>query len=69
MSIAIGLYKHFKGSTYRVIGVGRHSETLEEMVIYVSPKSDADYWVRPLAMFDEIVEHEGKSCKRFTFIE
>lgn len=53
-----GLYKHYKGHTYRVEGVAKHSETLEEMVIYTDQNPPHQTWVRPIAMFDEIVESE-----------
>lgn len=65
-----GIYQHYKGNLYRVIGVGKHSETLEDLVfyeaLYDNPKSKL--WVRPLGMFNEVVETpEGKKL-RFTFI-
>lgn len=69
MAIIPGLYKHFKGSIYRVVGIAKHSETLEEHVIYISETNDSGYWVRPLAMFDSYVERDGVRFKRFEFIE
>lgn len=64
----IGLYQHYNGKYYHVIGVGRHSETLEEMVVYRGLYADFGLWVRPKAMFEETVTHEGKERPRFEFI-
>ena len=63
-----GIYKHFKGNSYEVLGVARHSETLEEMVIYKALYGDGDIWVRPLKMWDETVEYNGQTVKRFTYV-
>lgn len=63
----LGLYRHFKGGIYEVIGIARHSETLEELVIYKSLK-DQSLWVRPLSMWNERIEKEGKIYVRFTYI-
>jgi hypothetical protein len=62
-----GLYKHYKGSTYEVIGIARHSESLEELVVYKAtyqPEGE-NLWVRPLAMFKETVVVDGVEMKRF----
>ena len=71
MSIEAGVYTHFKGTQYFVHGVGRHTETGEEVVVYESLDQDpADkifIWVRPLAMFLEEVEHNGEKVARFKF--
>ena len=69
MSIKLGNYIHFKGNKYEVIGTAKHSETLEEMVVYRALSGDGALWVRPLAMWDEVVEHNGKQVKRFTHEE
>ena len=74
ISIKIGRYRHFKGKEYEVIAIARHSETLEEMVVYKalydSPEFGKDaVWVRPSKMFLEHVEKGGYSGPRFTFIE
>ena len=61
-----GKWKHFKGEIYEVIGVAKHSETLEEMVVY---KHDGELWVRPKNMFLETIERDGKRMKRFEFVE
>lgn len=60
-----GLYRHFKGFLCEVIGVGKHSETEEELVIY---RHDGKLWVRPLAMFNETVERDGKTLPRVTYL-
>ncbi|MBO5452424.1 MAG: DUF1653 domain-containing protein [Clostridia bacterium] len=62
-----GIYKHFKGNSYEVLGVAKHSETLEEMVVYKALYGDGDIWVRPLKMWDETVEYNGQMVKRFTY--
>jgi len=64
-SIKIGKYQHYKGNFYEVIGVARHSETLEELVVYRALYGDGDLWVRPLEMFLESVEFNGKLVPRF----
>ena len=61
------VYKHFKGNLYEVIGIGKHSETLEELVIYKSLK-DNSIWVRPLSMWNETIERDNKTYKRFEYI-
>lgn len=67
MSIQPGLHQHFKGGLYKVLGTVKHSETLEELVLYESQK-DGGLWVRPLQMFTETVEHEGRKVPRFQLI-
>jgi hypothetical protein len=62
-----GIYRHFKGSEYRVMGVARHSETEEQLVVYHPLYGDRTWWVRPLAMFTEVVEHEGSTVPRFAY--
>ena len=69
MQIQLGKYRHFKGKEYEVIGVAKHSETLEEMVVYRALYGEGGLWVRPASMWNEEVEKEGKKYKRFTFIE
>ena len=63
-----GRYRHFKGNEYEVLGVGKHSETLEEYVIYRALYGEGGLWVRPAAMWNETVEKDGKTVKRFEFI-
>lgn len=60
-----GVYRHFKGNLYEVIDVARHSETLEEYVVYRALYGDRGTWVRPLAMFAETVERDGRVLQRF----
>ena len=64
-----GRYRHYKGHEYTVLGVARHSETLEELVVYRQEYGDHGLWVRPAAMFLETVELEGKKVPRFRPIE
>jgi len=64
-----GTYRHYKGNLYEVIGVARHSETLEEMVVYRALYGDGGLWVRPLAMFCENVEVDGHTVPRFAVVE
>lgn len=64
-----GKYRHYKGHLYEVTGTARHSETLEDMVIYKALYGDFEIWVRPLKMFLENIEVNGKIQKRFEFAE
>lgn len=64
-----GRYRHFKGGEYEVLGVARHSEGLEDMVVYRPLYNDSGLWVRPLSMFTETVERSGKKQARFTFLD
>lgn len=63
-----GRYRHYKGNEYEVIGVGSHSETLEAMVIYRPLYGEGGLWVRPAAMWNEIIEKGGVMIKRFEYI-
>lgn len=63
-----GRYRHFKGREYQVIGMARHSETEEEMVVYRPLYGDGGLWVRPAAMWCEQVERDGKVQPRFTYV-
>ena len=63
-----GIYRHFKGKDYEVIGIAKHSETLEEMVVY-KPLYNSGLWVRPLKMFQENIEINGEVVPRFKFIK
>ena len=68
-AIRPGRYRQYKGHEYTVLGVGRHSETLEEFVVYRQEYGDHGLWVRPAAMFLETVELEGKKVPRFRPLE
>ena len=63
-----GRYLHFKGKEYEVIGVAKHSETEEEMVVYRQLYGEHGLWVRPASMCEETVERDGKTYQRFTYI-
>lgn len=63
-----GKYRHYKGKGYEVIGIGKHSETLEEMVVYKASYGDNQIWVRPKEMFLEKVLVDGKEVFRFEYI-
>lgn len=79
--LPLGAYEHYKGGVYEVIGVANHSETLEKMVVYkhgdgehirptglsISSSSLPQLWVRPLAMFTELVEVNGEKVPRFRY--
>lgn len=70
--VKLGRYKHYKGKNYEIVGVARHSETLEELVVYKalyeSEFGKDALWVRPKAMFLEEVEIEGKKVPRFKYL-
>lgn len=69
MEVKPGLYEHFKGKRYRVLGVARHSETEEDYVVYEPQyESVSKLWIRPLSMFIETVERDGKVMPRFRYI-
>lgn len=69
MELKPGIYQHFKGNLYRLIGVASHSETLEPMVVYQALYGEQGLWVRPAAMWTETVNKDGYCGPRFTFIE
>ena len=64
-----GIYRHFRGRRYEVLGLALHSETLEDMVVYRALYGEGELWVRPLAMFEETVEVDGRRVARFERIE
>ena len=68
MEIKPGKYRHFKGGEYELIGVARHSETLEPMVVYQALYGEQGLWVRPASMWTEIVEKENYHGPRFIYI-
>ena len=63
-----GRYRHFKGREYEVLGIARHAETEEELVVYRALYGDFGLWVRPVSMWNETVERDGKISRRFTYI-
>lgn len=65
MNLKLGIYKHFKGNEYEVLGVAKHSETLEEVVVYRALYGDRDLWTRPVAMFEDEIEREDYKGLRF----
>ena len=67
-TIPIGRYRHYKGKEYEVIGVAKHSETEEEFIVYRTLYGNFDLWVRPKAMFLEIITVNGSLIARFEYI-
>lgn len=67
-TVAPGRYRHYKGKEYTVIGIARHSETQEEMVVYRQEYGDHGLGVRPKAMFVETVEVNGQAVPRFQYL-
>ncbi|NLD52417.1 MAG: DUF1653 domain-containing protein [Clostridiales bacterium] len=63
-----GYYRHFKGGLYQLVGIARHSETLEQMVVYRAPGEEGGLWARPLVMWEEQVLHEGQLQPRFKWL-
>ena len=63
--ITLGEYEHYKGNRYRVIALARHSETLENLVVYQALYGERGIWVRPATMFGEEIEKDGKKILRF----
>ncbi len=66
--IPLGVYRHYKGNQYEVVGFAKHSETLEDMVIYKALYGLRGTWVRPLSMWENLIEINGKTVKRFEYI-
>lgn len=67
--LRLGRYLHFKGKEYELIYIAKHSETLEEMVVYRALYGEGGIWVRPASMWNEKIERDGKILPRFTYIE
>lgn len=63
-----GIYQHFKGSEYELIGLATHSETDEKLVVYRPQYGERALWVRPLAMWQETVERDGETKPRFRYL-
>ena len=66
--VPLGVYRHYKGNCYEVVGFAKHSETLEDMVIYKALYGEHGTWVRPLSMWENPIEVDGKTVKRFELI-
>lgn len=64
-----GIYEHYKGNKYELLGTAIHSETLEEMVIYKALYGEEKIWVRPASMWDELVAVDGEHIPRFRLLE
>lgn len=63
-----GVYRHYKGNKYMVIDIAKHSETLEDMVVYKALYGEGSVWVRPYHMWSELVTKDGVSVPRFEYI-
>ena len=59
-------YRHFKGNVYRVLHIAKHSETLEDMVVYQAMYGERGVWVRPKSMFNDEIVRDGKTFRRFS---
>ena len=68
LMIKLGKYRHYKGKEYQVIGIAKHSETLEDLVVYKALYGEGQMWVRPVKMFEEMVAVDEKETPRFEFI-
>jgi hypothetical protein len=66
--IPLGTYRHYKGNLYEVVGFAKHSETLENMVVYRALYGERGTWARPLSMWDNPIEVDGKEVKRFKYV-
>lgn len=64
-AISVGQYRHYKGNKYEVVGIARHSETCEPMVVYKALYGDGELWVRPASMWNEYVAGSEKPTRRF----
>ncbi|MBQ5781857.1 MAG: DUF1653 domain-containing protein [Oscillospiraceae bacterium] len=67
--IQTGRYRHFKGNEYEVLYIAKHSETMEEMVVYKALYGEGGIWVRPASMWEETITREGKTFRRFEKID
>ena len=67
--ITTGIYRHYKGNLYQVLHIAIHSETHEKLVVYRALYGEYGVWVRPVAMFCEMVQFDGQSVPRFKLIK
>ena len=68
MELKPGIYRHFKGNLYELIGIASHSETMEPMVVYRALYGEGGLWVRPAHMWNETVDRDGYHGPRFAYI-
>ena len=66
--IKLGKYRHFKGKEYEVIALAKHSETMEDLVVYRALYGNGEVWVRPACMWEETVSYQGEILPRFAYI-
>ncbi len=66
--IKLGTYRHYKGNTYKVLHIAKHSETLEDLVIYKDVNFPDKVWARPASMWNDDIEIDGKTVKRFELL-
>jgi len=66
--IQLGIYQHYKGKLYQVLGIARHTETSEELVVYRALYEDGLLWARPVALFKEKILQDGQEIARFKFV-
>ena len=64
-----GIYEHYKGNRYELLYIANHSETLEKMVVYKALYGEGEIWVRPLSMWEEVVEVNGRKMPRFKLVD
>lgn len=64
-----GIYRHYKGNKYKVIAIGRHSDSLEQLVVYQALYGNNEIWCRPISMWNDDINFDGKIQKRFQIIE
>lgn len=67
--IKSGIYRHYKGNMYKVLHIAKHSETLEDMVIYQDVNAPDKIWARPASIWNDDIEMNGKTVKRFELVE
>ena len=67
--LKLGIYEHYKGNKYEVIGIAKHSETMEEFAVYRALYGDCNLWIRPIEMFLETVEINEEKIPRFKYVD
>ncbi len=66
--IQLGIYEHYKGQYYQVLGIARHTETSEELVVYQALYGDRLLWVRPVSLFNQTILQNAEEVPRFKFV-